>query len=815
MSSNYKSFQKCAFGLLILNVLFAAAPVPGNAEDRPFVNKIVLILPLTDLSAARAQIEGGAHVVGIVDAAENLAMMRREAASQGLLNRKLTLIPADECGEGLPLDDRIVDLAVVAEVGRVAAEELRRVLSPGIGRVEVRGDAKALREFANVFDAANATIAGGRLTVERPRQAGADDWTHWFRRPDNNVFSHDKILRFPMIVAWSQPPYLLTRTMNRVAAGGRFFYAVNDDGVPTTFGRCIVARSIFNGHILWRKQVSRQFRVIGQTMIAGTETLTYADGPDVIICEAATGKELRRKNVAGDGRAVKWLAQQGSLLIALSGKADPEGSLDTWMYIPLVKNFFRGERFGDPEIKIGFGDRVEALSGNSLAREWVHDETGEIDSRLIAISPDNQVQFSSLGKRLVGLNLKDGKLLWTNTDEAVVKVVDAAFGDALQVGMRTGLVAGKGASVFCKAFGKPIAVSSTDGKQLWTTGKAEKLNRPWMFIEEGRVVFNQNRWRKDAPPNIRDLLTGQASETSEYKGIGGGCGTFIASKNLWMAQAFSCYDRNTDRRTDLPAKVECRQGWMVADGTAVNVAQFCACGPMRGMFGLRTATEGRPVPPALRLQKGHTPWQAIPAKAGDWEQARGGIARDASSPVRIAAAARLLWQARAPVPSPVIALHGIMTDVNEYPALPPIAVGDAAIVAGSDGVIRCHDAGTGSLRWTFAAGSGLRCIPAADGGQVYVGDLTGRVSCLSLKDGSLVWSRRIEADARPKCFDNRPRRCPDCSGRGWRSGRLRPGRRNRCRPVRKRRKSQMALPGRRTYLSGPGNCRREGHCLHW
>ena len=72
------------------------------------------------------------------------------------------------------------------------------------------------------------------------------------------------------------------------------------------------------------------------------------------------------------------------------------------------------------------------------------------------------------------------------------------------------------------------------------------------------------------------------------------------------------------------------------------------------------------------------------------------------------------------------------------------AVGDGAVYVGTglaDGQLRCIDATTGALRWSYfpGAGSVIASTPAVSNGLVYVGSSTNKLSAVSTATGAVVW----------------------------------------------------------------------------
>ena len=169
-----------------------------------------------------------------------VATARKAADEAGLLGRTVYV---EEGGVAKnPLADWCADLLVIddasdADLERIAAKEVRRVLSPYRG-VAVVGRAKALG--AGLTRAKleawlkGLDVPGGKIVEDdfglwavatMPPLAGGDDWTHYAHGPDQNRLSADEALKWPYLIQWTAKPYYDGKFDIAVAAGGRLFRA--------------------------------------------------------------------------------------------------------------------------------------------------------------------------------------------------------------------------------------------------------------------------------------------------------------------------------------------------------------------------------------------------------------------------------------------------------------------------------------------------------------------------------------------------------------------------------------------------------------
>ena len=89
----------------------------------------------------------------------------------------------------------------------------------------------------------------------------------------------------------------------------------------------------------------------------------------------------------------------------------------------------------------------------------------------------------------------------------------------------------------------------------------------------------------------------------------------------------------------------------------------------------------------------------------------------------------------------------------------PVAAGPRLFVPEEDGTLRCRDAATGAVVWSFATRGALRASPAVDaaGRRVVLGTSDRRFLALSLDKGKKRWTWKIGAEVQggPAIVENR------------------------------------------------------------
>jgi len=267
---------------------------------------------------------------------------RLAQADSGLLGRSLYLETSRP--GNIALADRSADLVILnvsnpALLQSLTAAEVLRVLSPynGVALIGPLSTANepAIKEWAKSLPGVTGKeVAGTRwLMARRGALEGGQPWSHWFCTPDNNPVSADSAFDLPTEIQWLGKPYSYPRHVGcRVAANGRVFVMIGASGsagVPDDMSDAdgkthqIVARSIFNGSVLWRRPIDKDRRVLQSAMVADGDRLWLADGQNVLLLDAATGEEKMRVPVGKEGESCKWIALSGGILTALAGANDP------------------------------------------------------------------------------------------------------------------------------------------------------------------------------------------------------------------------------------------------------------------------------------------------------------------------------------------------------------------------------------------------------------------------------------------------------------------------------------------------------------
>ncbi|MHC4983155.1 MAG: outer membrane protein assembly factor BamB family protein [Planctomycetota bacterium] len=153
------------------------------------------------------------------------------------------------------------------------------------------------------------------------------------------------------------------------------------------------------------------------------------------------------------------------------------------------------------------------------------------------------------------------------------------------------------------------------------------------------------------------------------------------------------------------------------------------------------------------------------AAAEDWPTCRHDNQRTGFTAERIDAAKlrqRWLWRSPQPPqpawygPAKADAYHGFggFRSMREYDRAFGVILAANRIYFGSntDDSVRCVDAPSGKVLWTFTAGGPVRIAPTWAGGKLYFGSDDGCAYCLDASSGKLIWKRRASSkDDRVLC----------------------------------------------------------------
>lgn len=705
----------------------------------------------TLLPAASMQEDGKTAVLERIDVAQGICVLvgdrRCELALQLARASNLTIYvqlsdPADVAAACRAADAAgLYGSRIFVEKGTPAHLGLANDLADA---VVVLGEAAppAKAEVLRVLRPEGKAIVGGEVWT-KPLPPGTDDWSHHYRRPDNNPQSQDRLARAPYLTQFVVEPRYAPAPQAAVAAGGRVFMAFGhvawhqrEEAMLNT----LLAVNGFNGTLLWKRLLTPGIMVDRSTMVATPTTLYLADEKSCKLLDAATGKlqdEIVAPAELTGGSFWKWMALDDGLLFALVGpdeKQDPDARWRSirhgWPWTGISSGY------NDPKYAWGFAKTLVAMDPKTKKVVWSHQEDPPIDSRSLCMA-GGRIYFCSFGHYVACLDAKTGRMIWKRTADKDRQVFEAI--GPYRPGH--GYVGGWKSTVYLKCTDKAIyfvgpqvewltALSTQDGRVLWRH-PAKDLHI--MIRDDGLYTIGPQNSAGDTKK--LDPLTGKVLEnydtrrractraTGTCDGIffrgheGSGRFDIAAGKTAWLS----------------PVRPSCHVGVVVAHGHLYWLPWVCDCDlQMFGLFACSPAggfVFDQKAVDAERLEKGEISAAASTQEVSplDWPTYRADSARSARSRASIGENVRLLWQSSLKAASGPTA---------------PVAAAGRVYLAGSDGIVRALNADTGQEQWRAYTGGSVRFPPTIAHGLALVGSDDGWAYALDAADGRLVWRFR-------------------------------------------------------------------------
>ena len=157
-----------------------------------------------------------------------------------------------------------------------------------------------------------------------PPLPGGDDWSHYDHGPDGNPVSKDTVLSTaPFGVQWWAKPWAESGHAGpdvHVASAGRIFSATSNNANDVFAGGRLIARSIYNGEILWSRPYNKKnFGRYASLLAATPQRVFFKEDNRVLLLSAETGAELLRITATDETRDCIWLAVSDGVLLTLAG----------------------------------------------------------------------------------------------------------------------------------------------------------------------------------------------------------------------------------------------------------------------------------------------------------------------------------------------------------------------------------------------------------------------------------------------------------------------------------------------------------------
>ncbi len=675
----------------------------------------------------------GTAVLGVDRDSANIAAVRAAAMRAGLAGA----VTAEELsGSQLPLVANLASLLVVSDASGIERTEMLRVVAPG-GVLLTRAD-------------------GRWENVVKPRPATIDEWTHYLRDASNNAVARDTVVGPPRHTQWLSGP-LWTRTHHKlnaissvVTANGRLFTLADlataaTTAVPGDWN--LIARDAFSGVELWRKPVtdwaSYGFRFrsgpaqLPRLLIAAGDRLyaPLALNAPVSVLDAATGRTLATcEGTVG----AEEMVLAGQTLLVLTGA-------------PVAEQAFGHPAWRD-KVELPNRKTVVAIDANSGSPRWRWSPAaGTV--RAETLGADEQRAYLQVDEAVICLDLASGAERWgygTRAEAAPAQPRNKKSRPPKKITYGKHVLVVSDGVVLCKLAGKLVALDAGNGKRLWeTTGGAGFHAPPDVFVIDGLVWQGSHPRDSVAPPPTedfsvaRDLRTGKVSrENSVFVDIQSAGHHHRCYRNKATTRYIIGGKRGVEMMDLLGSnhsranwtRGTCQYGVMPANGLVYAPPHSCGCYMESKLYGFWAFSAEQPAVRAARqaatqlarLRKGaaYGTKSVAASMEGAWPQLRGSALRSGVATTVLPAELKRTWTVR---------LGGALTQA--------VAAGDRVVAATVDaGIVHCLDAATGRIAWQYAAGSRVDSAPALYRGLVLFGSADGRVTCLRLSDGEVVWT---------------------------------------------------------------------------
>ena len=571
------------------------------------------------------------------------------------------------------------------------AENLANLLVADLDALGARAPlADEIRRVLAPGGAAYLGKGGAWTKTTKPRPKEMDDWTHFDYGPEGNGVSHDRLVRPATFVQWAvgvqgiklggNPAGFRVYTSTRVAGGRAFFeWGAADKGKRDTW---YDGRDAFNGLPLWRLKNTAGGRKDWQ-FVAGPGRL-YAfleDRGQLVALDAETGKVVRTFD-----QGAKLAEQSHATALRLCAGTLLETS----------------------------GDTLYALDAASGALKWKYvEDKGNLffpsatakDDRVFVAVAGGVTRGSSRwpvakASAIVGLELASGKPAWRCAEIDGFYVGQLVYDNGNLAVFASGAIGG-GEEPFIGN------LRASDGKLLWHATFQKKYNRfGYNLLVRDGVMYYADAWRIYA----HDMQTGDETRPFDDGGYNMRCNRFSATDTYFIYGFGTYVDRQWRGLFQSITRSGCAMGGVPANGMMYFTPNACGCiTQLRGHVALSSEAVREPLPDDKRLE------------------VLGGQAAGAASAKASA------------LPESPVAADWPRQDRAAAMETPPVASGDATLVA----VIHEHrlearDA-AGKVLWSFTAGGRVSSPPVVHEGLCLFGSHDGWVYCLKAADGAPLW----------------------------------------------------------------------------
>ena len=717
--SRFFLMSLACLAILAIGPLFAAK----TAEDilKAIEGKDSLIVVVGSGDAATAEVAAGLGKSGnslvhvIAGGAEEMARINKAIADAGVKG----CVSTEELGlKVLPYRDFMLNSLVIMDLSKAEAAgfNMKEALRCGVpeGKIVVCKEGKVMK------------------TEDTPPSSEMDVWTHRYHDAGGIPTSNDKVFDLPVGFKWngglpmnfdnpqrSANRYSSTRAMvvddDRCFSFSTAVYENLGEGWTSPYGtdQFLTCRDAFNGRMLWRKRVGDTY--YGGLYIENTAPLVSA------------GRHLY---LAGaNGKMLKVSTRTGETVREIPTTNIP-GVIATANGIVVVATWKNGKAMGsvkrydrrrmDWEISEG---TIEAYDEKSGKRLWKNDLLG--NSLLIAdgivyivnrTAKDGlEKNHSRRGKtnetkrppqKVIAMDLGKGTILWQTANSEFQAAGQALSLEAAGHGVVSVGLQGRGRVALLSAeTGKPL-----EAKEAGAAGKNFYRYRNHIctpVLRVGEVVLN-NRG-------------GNLSKPGQNIKFGG-------------------------------ARAACLTGTVPAYGAGYIAQNWCRCSPGQ-IPGLMAVASIGTIPSPEEMEAPTQPIVRQKYDVGDtespslWTSSRGNANRNSSSACEVSKTVEVAWSKQVTEETRDGSVRKDWRSYLNSRLTAASIAGDLAILGDIDqNEIIAVSVNDGSVKWRFMTGGRVDSAPTLYKGICLVGDHTGYVYAIQLKNGELIYKLRIAPD---------------------------------------------------------------------
>jgi outer membrane protein assembly factor BamB len=605
------------------------------------------------------------------------------------------------------------------------------------------------KEILRVLHPGGVAIVSGKAIV-KPRPPGVDEWRHPYHAPDNNVVSNDRVARLPGELRFQTHPVFAPMPSQTLFAGGRIFFfsgqiAFHEREEPLL--NTLTVLNAYNGLRLWSRPLDPNYVVHNFVKLATGSEVVYAEGPNLLMLDAATGRQRGNFRVppqaaeAGD-TDWKWIAHDNDTLWAAFGPPDArvaphqqKREMGHWPWE--VAN----EQYQGITDNFGTARRLAAYQYPEMELLWSVGESEAFDARALCISEGRLFQLAP-HKYVAARDAATGEQLWRHTPESAKELFEA-IGSALKrqgwgLGWSTYCCARASNGVVCIAgpsFKKTIGIGLDKGELFW----ASDTESPHPFFLKDALYVMPRVASGRAVCRRIDPLTGKNLDEFGL-GVIGSCTRLTATADQFFyrpggGEGRTVYVDLSERKLasyEGIVRPGCFDGVVPANGRLYWMPLACDCWQIHGTVSM--APRAKLSEPSTNKESPawDSPTSSQPATRGDWPMFRANASGTATIATGVPRKVKELWRQRLP--------GGGLTA--------PVCAAGRVFIGTSDGTVHALDAQTGRVLWQTSSAAAVLHPPVYWKGRVVFGSCDGSLYCIDASNGRLLGRIEVAPEKR-------------------------------------------------------------------